>query len=161
MSSKSPDRTRGWSGAADAVWAFDVDGTLIGSIRSDVLRPGACELLATLVRSGASCVLWSAGGADYARRMAARHGIEHHFVAFYEKDRRDADGKYRVDHFAAHHQPHVFVDDSPIDLRDDVHTIAVPQFIGGNLADAGLSSLLRSLQHAMITTTPTGEAHDG
>lgn len=144
-----------------AVWAFDVDGTLIGSIRSDVLRPGAVDLLTALGRAGARCVLWSAGGADYARRMAARHGIEDHFVAFYEKDVRDADGKYVVDHFELEHLPQVLVDDSTIDLREDICAIAVPQFIGGNPADTGLIDVLRSLGEIMLIPTRTGDPHDG
>lgn len=144
-----------------AVWAFDVDGTLIGSIRSDVLRPGASDLLQALGSAGQRCVLWSAGGADYAQRMAARHGIENQFVAFYAKDVRDADGKYVTDHFEIEHRPDVFVDDSTIDLRDDHHTIAVPQFIGGNRSDAGLIDLLRSLDDIMVTIHTTGAPHDG
>ena len=57
------------------VWLFDVDGTLVGSVRSDRLRPGAQELLNELDGRGVTCVLWSAGGAAYARRMAQQHGI--------------------------------------------------------------------------------------
>lgn len=143
------------------MWAFDVDGTLIGSIRSDVLRPGASELLAALAAAGARCVLWSAGGADYARRMAMRHGLEGHFVAFYDKDVRDPNGKYVVDHFRPEHRPHVFVDDSTIDLCDDAGTIAiaVAQFIGNNPSDTGLVSLLQSFEQIMIDLTTTGGAH--
>jgi phosphoglycolate phosphatase-like HAD superfamily hydrolase len=143
------------------VWAFDVDGTLIGSIRSGVLRPGADDLLSALASAGERCVLWSAGGAEYAQRMAAMHGIEPHFLAFYAKEARGSDGKYRVDHFEAAHRPHVFVDDSPTDLPDEFHTIAVPQFIGGNLADTGLVELLRALPEIMVTLDRTGVAHDG
>jgi len=83
----------------DQVWAFDVDGTLIGSIRSDVLRPGAVELLRELAARGATTVIWSAGGAEYARRMAGRHGLDGHAAAFYGKERRGADGTFLIDHF--------------------------------------------------------------
>lgn len=41
----------------DMVWAFDVDGTLIGSIRSGVLRPAGCELLTALAARGVLAVL--------------------------------------------------------------------------------------------------------
>ena len=158
MSATSPvDQFDGASTPSQgAVWAFDVDGTLIGSIRSDVLRPGTTDLLDALGRAGQRCVLWSAGGADYAQRMAARHGIEHQFLAFYAKDTRDTDGKYVIDHFDSAHRPHVFVDDSTIDLHDDHRTIAVPQFIGGNRSDTGLIDLLRSLDDIMGTIHTTG-----
>lgn len=124
-------------------WAFDVDGTLIGSIRSDVTRPGAVVLLEALVRRGVVCVLWSAGGDDYARRMALKHGLHHVISAYYAKDARDSDGAYRVDHFAPAHAPDVLVDDSPVDLRVEWsrRVIAVRQFMGGHVADHELLDL--------------------
>ena len=127
------------------VWAFDLDGTLIGSVRVDVLRPHAVELLSRLVDGGATCVLWSAGGAEYARRQAERHGIADFFSAFYDKDGRDEAARYTVDHFAADHRPHVFVDDSPRDVPDAFEIIAVPQFIGGNPSDGGLCAILERI----------------
>ena len=72
----------------DTLWIFDLDGTLIGSVRSDVLRPGAVELLDALAAGGSVCALWSAGGADYARRMAERHGLADRFVAIASKSVR-------------------------------------------------------------------------
>jgi long-chain acyl-CoA synthetase len=132
----------------DAVtWAFDVDGTLIGSIRSDRLRPGAGELLARLVDRGVAIVLWSAGGAEYAREMADSHGIGHHFAGFYAKHDRDEHKRYRVDHFAAHHQPTVFVDDSVIDLPLGSRTVEVSQFLGSNDADQALVRLAANLDN--------------
>jgi hypothetical protein len=128
-----------------SVWAFDVDGTLIGSIRSDVLRPGANELLEALGWLGVSCILWSAGGKDYAQRMAERHGIAEAFVAFYAKDVRDVHSRYTVVHVASEHRPHVFVDDVPTDLPSDVPVLSVPQFMGGNPADTAFSSVLEQL----------------
>jgi phosphoglycolate phosphatase-like HAD superfamily hydrolase len=134
-------------------WTFDVDGTLIGSVRSDRLRPGAVELLEGLTRRGAVIVLWSAGGDDYARRKACEHGIDRFFDAFYAKANRDARGRYTVDHFAPEHRPNVFVDDSPIDLPVDslvdlpvgARVVAVAQFIGGNAADRELFEVLGQL----------------
>lgn len=128
------------------VWAFDVDGTLVGSVRSDVLRPGAREVLAALDHHGAVCLLWSAGGADHAGRMAARHGFEDLIVACYGKEARDADGRYVTTHFPAHHRPSIFVDDAPDDLPLGSTVIAVPQFIGGNPADHTLRSLLAGFE---------------
>lgn len=136
---------------ADAVWAFDVDGTLIGSVRSDVLRPGAVALLDALIRRGVTCVLWSAGGEDYARRMSAAHGLERMVAGYYTKHRHASASAYGVDHFAVAHRPHVFVDDAPADLPVDALILAVPQFIGGNVADRVLWEIVEQLHRG-----PTG-----
>lgn len=132
------------------VWAFDVDGTLIGSIRSEILRPGAPELLVRLGALGVTCVLWSAGGGDYARRMAAAHRIDTRFAAFHAKGGRDAEARYTTDHFGEHHRPDVFVDDSPSDLPAHCTVLAVPQFMGGNPADGALWTVLAWLGTAAV-----------
>lgn len=124
------------------IWAFDLDGTLIGSIRADRIRPGAIELLSELVERGTTCVLWSAGGAEYAGRKASEHGIDGYFAGCYSKGERSAEGHYTVGHLPVEHRPHVFVDDVAIDLPADVHVITVPQFIGGNDADRSLFDVL-------------------
>ena len=126
----------------DAIWLFDVDGTLIGSVRSDVLRPGAIELLDRLRDAGATPVLWSAGGAEYAKNMLAQFGIDHYFAAFYSKDRRGSDGRYVVDHLRPEHRPGTLVDDYPGDVPDQPRVIGVPQFLGGNPHDTGLGRAL-------------------
>ena len=126
----------------DAVWLFDVDGTLIGSVRSDVLRPGAIELLDRLRDAGVTPVLWSAGGAEYAKNMLAQFGIDHYFAAFYSKDRRGPDGRYVVDHLLLEHRPGTLVDDYPGDVPDRPRVIGVPQFLGGNPHDTGLCPAL-------------------
>lgn len=122
----------------DAVWLFDVDGTLIGSIRGDQLRPRALELLQLLEASDATLVSWSAGGADYARRMLARLRIDSYFSAFYSKELRDSTGRYRLDHLAPEHLPGTMVDDYPQEVPDLGRVIGVPQFLGGNANDRGL-----------------------
>lgn len=127
------------------VWAFDVDGTLIGSIRSDRTRPGARELLEELDRRGVVVVVWSAGGEDYARRMASRHGFDDVVAAFYGKDGRGTDGRYLTDHFADEHRPLVFVDDVPDDLPHGARVVRVPQFFGSNNADASLHDVRAEL----------------
>lgn len=127
------------------VWAFDLDGTLIGSVRGDVLRPHAVELLGRLVSVGITCVLWSAGGADYARRRAEAHAIDGFFSAFYDKGGRDDRARYTVDHFESEHRPHVFVDDAPDDMPMGAEVISVPQFIGGNPDDGALATLIGRL----------------
>lgn len=131
------------------IWAFDVDGTLIGSVRADRLRPGADELLAELTARDIVCVLWSAGGDEYAERSARTHGIHHHFVAFYAKAERDDGSRYVLDHLAPSHQPDLFVDDSPVDLPTGARIIAVPQFIGGNGADRALFDVLDRLDEIL------------
>lgn len=126
----------------DAVWLFDVDGTLIGSVRSDVLRPGAIELLGRLRDAGVTPVLWSAGGAEYAKNMLAQFRIDHCFAAFYSKDRRGPDGRYLVDHLLPEHRPGTLVDDYPGDVPNQPRAIGVPQFLGGNPHDTGLGRAL-------------------
>ncbi len=126
-------------------WLFDVDGTLIGSIRSDRLRPGARELLDALVARQVPCVLWSAGGGEYAHRKAVEHGIEACFGGFYPKAERDVDGRYRIDHLPHAHRPAVFVDDVAGDLPVGAVVVAVPQFFGGSSADRTLFDVIDRL----------------
>ena len=127
----------------DAVWVFDVDGTLIGSVRSDILRPGAAELLDRLRDAGVTLVLWSAGGAGYAKNMLAQFHIDHYFAAFYDKDRRGPDGRYVVDNLRPEHRPGTLVDDYPGDVPDRPRVIGVSQFLGGNPHDTGLEGALQ------------------
>ncbi len=136
------------------VWAFDVDGTLIGSIRGGSLRPGTVELLLALAARGVTCVLWSAGGAEYARRRATQHQIDRHFVAFYGKGERDVRDRYSSVHFDAAHQPSVFIDDSPIDLPLGARIITVAQFLGNSPADRVLFGLLDDLDRCLMEVRP-------
>ncbi len=136
------------------VWAFDVDGTLIGSIRGGSLRPGTAELLLALAARSVICVLWSAGGAEYARRRATQHQIDRHFVAFYGKGERDLRDRYSSDHFDAAHQPTVFIDDSPIDLPLGARIFTVTQFLGNNPADRVLFGLLDDLDRRLMEVRP-------
>lgn len=133
------------------VWAFDVDGTLVGSIRSDVLRPGAAELLALLEQLGVDVVVWSAGGADHARRMLTAHGLDRHCLAFYSKQGRDAEGRFVVDHLSPAHRPTVFVDDQPDELPRQGRIVAVSQFFGGNRHDRALVDLAREIAHPELS----------
>lgn len=139
------------------LWAFDVDGTIIGSIRNDRLRSGTAELLSALAERRVKVVLWSAGGAEYAALMADRHGIAHFFDAFYDKKDRGADGRYLTDHFHPEHRPTLFVDDSPDEMPSDSTVIGVAQFFGGNSADRALWSLFEKLD--MLLGTPVTDDH--
>jgi len=124
------------------VWAFDVDGTLVGSIASGSLRPGAQELLLALRERGVRAVAWSAGGADYAREMMVRHGLEGLFDGFYGKESRDGDRRWDTAHFEARHVPTLFVDDTPEDLPVGARIVPVAPFIGANPSDRWLVSIL-------------------
>ncbi len=145
----------------DAVWVFDVDGTLIGSVRSDILRPGAMDLLDRLRDVGVTLVLWSAGGAGYAKNMLAQFRIDHYFAAFYGKDRRGPDGRYVVDHLRPEHRPGTLVDDYPGDVPEQSRVIGVSQFLGGNPHDRGLDRALqiaRCLKSRPAAVTASGTA---
>lgn len=128
--------------AVRGVWLFDVDGTLIGSLRSDVLRPRVAELFDLLRRDRRTIVIWSAGGADYAKRKLTQFGLTDYVAGFYAKDRRGEDGRYLVSHLPPHHRPGTCVDDFPQDMPLDSRIVAVPQFFGGNPADNGLEEAI-------------------
>jgi phosphoglycolate phosphatase-like HAD superfamily hydrolase len=130
------------------LWIFDLDGTLIGSIRSDVLRPGAVELLDALTKRGSPCALWSAGGADYARRMAERHGLADRFVGFASKSGRRADGRWDAPSFGSVPPAirRVYVDDAPAEVPIDGVTVPVRQFMGGNASDGVLHDLATHIE---------------
>ena len=127
------------------IWAFDIDGTIIGAIRSDVLRPNVREVFEALIANDARVLLWSAGGADYAERMAVRHGIEDLVHAYFGKPDRSGAAHYAVEHIPEHIRPTVFVDDSPSDLPPHWDVIAVDQFMGSNMHDRGLAVILQRL----------------
>ena len=121
------------------LWVFDVDGCLIDSLTGTSLRPGAGELLATLRQRGHRVVLWSAGGADYARQRAAIHGIDAHVDAFHDKAERDERRRYLVSAFAADLHGAVFVDDHPEDLPIDAEVIEVSPYLSHNPHDRALA----------------------
>ena len=127
----------------DSVWLFDVDGTLIGSVRSNCLRPGAETLIRTLHEQEKTLVLWSAGGAEYARRMMEQFGLDRFFSAFYAKQERGKDGRYRLDHLLPQHQPDTIVDDYCGDVPVADRVIEVSQFLGSNQHDKGLEEALQ------------------
>ena len=128
-----------------AVWIFDVDGTLIGSVRSEITRPGALELLKALKDRAETCLCWSAGGDTYAREMMQQHGLAEFFEGFYSKLNRNSQNHYSVDHIPDHHRPDIFVDDSPVDLLPDCKIVSVSQFMGNNVADRSLFDIRDSL----------------
>lgn len=131
-----------------SIWAFDIDGTVIGAIRSDVLRPGVVEVFQAIHQSGSRVVLWSAGGSEYAERMATNHGITEMVSGYFEKPDRMGSAHYTIEHIPESHRPSVFVDDSPSDLPPHWDVIAVDQFMGSNLHDRGLDVVMQRLRLA-------------
>jgi phosphoglycolate phosphatase-like HAD superfamily hydrolase len=125
-----------------ATWVFDVDGCLVDSLSGRSLRPGAADLLAHLRAAGHTIVLWSAGGAEYARERAVEHAIADLCDAFHGKERRDGAGRYRCDAFVRALAGAVFVDDRPEDMPVGADVIAVSPYLSHNVHDRGLDVVL-------------------
>jgi long-chain acyl-CoA synthetase len=127
-------------------WVFDVDGSLVDSLTGSSLRPGARVILEHLAAQGSRVILWSAGGAAYARSRAEELGVDHLVDDFFAKDGRDTDGCYRTGHLRLH-QPlgrgAVFVDDRPEDLARSLDVIAVSPYLSDDPFDRGLQEVAR------------------
>ncbi|MBI4336812.1 MAG: hypothetical protein HY683_03145 [Chloroflexi bacterium] len=66
---------------------FDVDLTLLNSSGAEwVLRPGAGEVLAGVVRLGHDVYLWSATGQQHAQRVVETFGLQRWVTDCLEKD---------------------------------------------------------------------------
>lgn len=128
------------------VWVFDVDGTLLDGMSARSLRPGAMDLMDELTARGIRIVVWSAGGADYARRRLAAAGIAEFVSAWHDKDARDADLRYVTTHLDIDLDHTVFVDDQPKDLPIGARVIAVRPYLAPNDYDQGLSAILHMLR---------------
>lgn len=124
------------------VWVFDVDGCLVDSMTGTSLRPGARQALDHLRGRGHSLLLWSAGGADYARQRAVQHGIHDLFDGFYGKDERDGAGYYRVTHLHTAPGRLVFVDDRTDDIAPIWERVAVSPYIAGDPGDREMQRFL-------------------
>jgi long-chain acyl-CoA synthetase len=125
----------------EEVWVFDVDGCLIDSLTGTSVRPGAVELLSQLRSRGCGLLLWSAGGAEYARRRAREHGLVDFFDAFHDKEGRDAAGRYVTDALPADLGSLVFVDDRPEDMPVGANVVAVAPYLVDNPHDRALESV--------------------
>jgi hypothetical protein len=64
---------------------FDVDHTLCFA---QELRPGTHEAMRRIKEAGHTIYVWSAGGADYSRRVVDRHELYHWVEACFDKDPR-------------------------------------------------------------------------
>jgi len=131
--------------APASIWAFDVDGCLVDSMSGSSLRPFATEVLSALASSGATVVLWSAGGRDHATTMALRHGLDHLLHGIYDKTGRDADGRLTTWHLPTGHRPTVVVDDRPEEAPAGTRVVPVAPYIAPDEGDRGLAALLAEL----------------
>jgi hypothetical protein len=120
------------------VWVFDLDGCLIDSLTGTSLRPGAMELLTHLRRSHRCVVLWSAGGAEYARGRAVELQIDGLFDSFHDKEGRDEAGRYLIEQLVHSLSDMVLVDDRPEDMPQGAQVIAVAPYLAANPHDRGL-----------------------
>ncbi len=129
--------------AVGATWVFDVDGCIIDSLTGSSLRPGVTAVLEHLRASACTILLWSAGGAGYARRRADEQQVGEFFDAFHDKDRRDENGRYETTPFLASHDDVVFVDDRPEDVPLEAEVVAVRPYLFDNPHDCGLAPVAR------------------
>jgi long-chain acyl-CoA synthetase len=121
-----------------SIWIFDVDGCLIDSLTGTSLRPGTAALLTHLRNQHHEVIWWSAGGSDYGRNRAALLGVDVLVDAFYAKEGRDHQGRYRTDHFLHPDREAVFVDDRPEDMPMGATVISVSPYLVHNPHDRGL-----------------------
>lgn len=125
-------------------WVFDVDATLFDGLAATTLRPGARALLAHLSSLGKTVILWSSGGADYARRRALDTGVAHHVDRFAGKGPLH-DGRHRTPAWIADTDRAVFVDDRPHELPAGVRTIEVRPYLAPNPHDRELDAIIELL----------------
>jgi long-chain acyl-CoA synthetase len=128
--------------AADC-WIFDVDGCLVDSLTGSSLRPGALRLLEHLAAHRRTVLLWSAGGAAYARAVAEAFDLDGLVTGYHGKDRRDAVGSYETGRLPLGNGHAVFIDDHPEDLSDQLDVIGVSPYLSHDPHDLGLNEVLR------------------
>jgi hypothetical protein len=121
-------------------WLFDLDGCLVDSFDGTSLRPLARELLVALRGRGFGVDIWSAGGAEYAQRVASRVGILALIGSFWTKDRGPS-GKWTLPTELAELSV-VCVDDQPDGVPIGVEKIPVFPYLGPNPHDQVLRKIL-------------------
>jgi hypothetical protein len=124
-------------------WLFDLDGCLVDSFGGTHLRPYARELVEAVGVVTGRVEIWSAGGADYAERVADRTGIGDLIDAYWDKE-RGVDGKWTLP-FDPTGFTVVCVDDQPDGIPHGAERIAVFPYLGRNVHDAALRSILDRL----------------
>ncbi len=113
---------------------------MVDSFDGKSLRPLARELLVALRQKGCGIDIWSAGGAEYAERVAQRVGIRDLVGTFWTKD-RGANGKWTLPLELAEITV-VCVDDQPDGVPSNVESIGVFPYLGANPYDQVLRKLL-------------------
>jgi len=126
-------------------WLFDVDGCLVDLTSATTARPMAAEILAALAGAGVPVIIWSAGGADYARRAMERVGLDSDRLRYEEKV-RGADGRWALGFLSEDEEPVVCVDDDLSGVPVGVRAIGVRPFIGPMERDSGLAAVLSTAQ---------------
>jgi hydroxymethylpyrimidine pyrophosphatase-like HAD family hydrolase len=70
-----------------ALVCFDVDGTLLqNAAGADVPRPNIIALLKLLSKKGNKIIVWSGGGAEYARMQATRLHLDEYIFGYASKN---------------------------------------------------------------------------
>ena len=139
-------------------WVFDVDGCIVDSLTGRSLRPGVRELLSQMRAHGDRLLLWSAGGAEYARGRAVEHGIVDLFDGFHGKDQRDGHGRYEVSALGTPLRSLLFVDDQPGELPIGSDFVAVSPYIAANAHDRGIRPVAERAEAERDAPT---ESHTG
>jgi long-chain acyl-CoA synthetase len=124
-------------------WIFDVDGCLVDSLTGSSLRPRARRLLEHLAVHRCTVLLWSAGGAAYARGVAEVFDLTGLVTSFHGKERRDVGGSYETGHLPFGGGRAVFVDDHPEDLSRQLDVMGVSPYLSHDPHDLGLQNVLR------------------
>jgi hypothetical protein len=117
---------------------FDVDGCVIDSLTGSSVRPRDVELFGFLRERGATVVLWSAGGEEYARARACQLGVEGLVDSFHTKDARDPDGRRTVDHLGITLDASTFVDDRDDEISPAYRAVIVSPYLAPDPHDRGL-----------------------
>src|SRR5215207_6496051 len=128
------------------IWFFDLDGCLVDSMAATTLRPHARELLSALRERGTAVHIWSAGGDEYAERVAARVGIADLVQGYHDKVRVDG-GRWRLPS-VSEGATAVCVDDQPEGVPTHTRVLAVFPFIGARPHDRALARILAELDEA-------------
>jgi beta-phosphoglucomutase-like phosphatase (HAD superfamily) len=125
------------------LWLFDLDGCLVDSMAATALRPHARKLLEALRSRGTPAHIWSAGGADYAARVAARVGISDVIDGYHDKVRQP-DERWALPPIADGAAV-VCVDDQPEGVPDGTHVVAVFPYIGHRPHDIAFAGVVAEL----------------
>lgn len=125
-----------------------MDGTIIDAMSGSVLRPLVRETFTAVHKLGEAVVLWSAGGAEYARRKANERGVDQLVTDYFSKTTRTDDGRFDASAITAVYDVVCFVDDLPTDAPSSHELIRVNPYLGSSPHDSGLAVVLRRVARA-------------